>query len=95
LSSAAFLALALTKALSWEGHMSVQVSPAVGEPSFSLPAPQADPQADSPFDGRWAAWIERGRLHDLALKRKLRIALFAATVVALVVVLFGLASGAL
>jgi hypothetical protein len=30
LSSAAFLALALTKALSWEGHMSVQVSLAGG-----------------------------------------------------------------
>jgi hypothetical protein len=72
LSSAAFLALALTKALSWEGHMSVQISPAVGEPSSPAPAPQADPQADSSFDARWAAWIERGRLHDLAVKRKLR-----------------------
>jgi hypothetical protein len=92
LSSAAFLALALTKALSWEGHMSVQVSPAVGEPSSPLPAPQAD----SSFDARWAAWIERGRQHDLAVKRKLRIALFAATVVALLIALvFGLASGAL
>jgi hypothetical protein len=96
LSSAAFLALALTKALSWEGHMSVQVSPAVGEPSSPLPAPQADPQADSSFDARWAARIERGRQHDLAVKRKLRIALSAAAVVALLVVLFfGLASGAL
>jgi hypothetical protein len=92
LSSAAFLALALTKALSWEGHMSVEI--AVGEPSSPVPAPRADSQADSSFDARWAAWIERGRLHDLAVKRKLRIGLFAAAVVALLVVLFfGLASG--
>jgi len=76
--------------------MSVQVFPAVGEPSPSLPAPQADPQAGSSFDARWAAWIERGGLHDLAVKRKLGIALLAAAVVALLVVLFfGLASGAL
>jgi hypothetical protein len=76
--------------------MSVQVSPAVGEPSPSLPAPQANPQSDSSFDARWAAWIERGRQHDVAVKRKLRIALLAAAVVALLVAsLFGLASGAL
>jgi hypothetical protein len=76
--------------------MSVQVSPAVGEPSPRLPAPHADPQPDSSFDARWAAWIERGRQHDLAVKRKLRIALFAAVAVALLVALFfGLASGAL
>lgn len=75
--------------------MSVQISPAVAEPSPSLPAPQADPQAAS-FDARWAAWIERGRQHDLAVKRKLRIALFAAVVVALLVaIFFGLAPGAL
>jgi hypothetical protein len=76
--------------------MSVQVFPAVGEPSSPAPAPQADPQADSSFDARRAAWIERGRLHDLAVKRKLRVALFAAAVVALLVALFvGVASGAL
>jgi hypothetical protein len=75
--------------------MSVQISPAVAEPSSPAPASQADPQADSSFDARWAAWIERGRLHDLAVKRKLRIALFAGAVVALlVVVFFGLAQGA-
>jgi hypothetical protein len=76
--------------------MSVQISPAVGKPSSPLPAPQLDPQADSSFDARWAAWIERGRLHDLAVKRKLRIAVFAVGAVALLVALvFGLASGAL
>jgi hypothetical protein len=75
--------------------MSVQVSLAVGERSPSLPAPQADPQADSSFNARWAEWIERGRQHDLAVKRTLRIALSAAAVVALLVALFlGLASGA-
>jgi len=71
--------------------MSVQVSPALGEPSSPLPAPQAD----SSFDARWAAWIERGRQHDLAVKRKLRIALFAAVVALLIALVFGLASGAL
>jgi hypothetical protein len=76
--------------------MSVQISPAVAESSPSLPAPQADPQAASSFDARWAAWIERGRQHDLDVKRKLRIALFAAVVVALLVaIFFGLAPGSL
>jgi len=76
--------------------MSVLISPAVGEPSPLLPASQADAQADSSFDARWAAWIERGHPHDLAVKRKVRIALFAAAVVALLVALFfGLASRAL
>jgi hypothetical protein len=74
--------------------MSVQVSLAVREPSPPLAAPQADPQADSSFDARWAAWIERGRQHDLAVERRLRIGFFAAAVVALLVALFfGLASG--
>jgi hypothetical protein len=95
LSSAAFLALALTKALSWEGHMPVRVSTAVGEPSSASPAPQAGPPAESSFDARWAAWIERGRLHELAVKRTLRIASFAAAVVLLVALFFGLSSGAL
>ena len=75
--------------------MSVQVSPAVGEPSLSLPALQGNPQAGASFDARWAAWIERGRQHDLAVQRKLGIALIAAAVVAvLVALLVSLASGA-
>ena len=73
--------------------MSVQVSPAVAAPSPL--APQADPKADSSFDARWAAWIERGRQNDFAVQRKLRIALFVAAIVALLVAFFfGLAPGA-
>jgi hypothetical protein len=76
--------------------MSVQVFPAVRAPSPALPAPQADPRATSSFDARWAAWIERGRQRDLAMKRKLRIASFAVAVVALpVAFFFGFRSGAL
>jgi hypothetical protein len=47
---------------------------------------------DSSFDARWAAWVERGRRHDLAVKRKLRIALLcAAAVGGLVAIFFGVA----
>ena len=75
--------------------MSGQFSPAVAEPSPAFAAPRADPQADSSFDARWAAWIERGRQHDRAVNRKLRIGLCAAAVIALLAALFlGLASGA-
>jgi len=38
---------------------------------------------DSSSEARWAAWIERGRRHDLAVKRKLRIVLLGAAVVGL------------
>jgi hypothetical protein len=69
--------------------MSAQSSFAVREPSPPLATPpQSNPGADSSFDARWAAWIERGRQHDLAVKRKLRIALIGAAVVGLLVALF-------
>jgi hypothetical protein len=85
--------MALTKAWSWEGHMSVQISPAVGEPSSLVPAPQAGPQADSSFDAHWAAWIESGRQHDL-VKRKLRIAMLAAGLIGLLLALSVALAGA-
>lgn len=71
--------------------MSVPASAAVREPSPPLATPQPDPGSDA----RWAAWIERGRQHDLAVKRKLRIALLCAVAVGvLVAIFFGVAPGA-
>jgi len=64
--------------------MSVQSSPAVRESS----------PPDSSFDVRWAAWIERGRQHDLALERKLRIALVGVAVLGLPFALFFFARAA-
>ena len=72
--------------------MSIPASAAVFEPSPRLATPQAVPGTDASFDARWAAWIERGRQHDLAVKRKLRIAsLCAAAIVVLVAIFFGVA----
>jgi hypothetical protein len=56
--------------------------------------PPPDRGTNSSFDARWA-WIERGRQHDLAVKRKLRVALLcAAAVGVLVAIFFGLTAGA-
>jgi hypothetical protein len=40
------------------------------------------------FDAHWAALIERGRQHDLAVKRKLRIALLCAAAIDVPVAIF-------
>ena len=75
--------------------MSLQPSAAVREPNSPLATPQPDPEAGASFDARWAAWVERGRQHDRAVKRKLRIALPGAAAVGILIALFfGLASGA-
>ena len=75
--------------------MSIPTSAAVHEPSSPLTTPQLAQGTDSSFDARWAAWIERGRQHDLAVKRKLRIALLcAAAIGVLVAIFFGVAAGA-
>lgn len=75
--------------------MSVPASAALREPSSPLAARQADPGADPSFDARWAAWIERGRQHDLATKRKLRIALLCAAAIGLpAAIFFGVTAGA-
>jgi hypothetical protein len=72
-----------------------QASPAVREPSPPLATPQPDQETDSSFVARWAAWIERGRRHDLAVKRKLRFALGGAALAGLLLaIFFGLAAGA-
>jgi len=71
--------------------MSVPASPAAGESNPALATLQPDPA----FDARWVAWLERGRQHDRAAKRTLRIALLGAAIIGLLVaVAFGLASGA-
>lgn len=75
--------------------MSVPASAAVREPRPPLTTPQPDPGSDSSFDARWAAWIERGRQHDLAVKRKLRIVLLCGAAVGLLVAMFfGMTAGA-
>ena len=74
--------------------MSVQALPGVREPSPPVAAPQPDQETDSSFDARWSAWIERGRQHDLAAKRKLRIALLGVTVIGLLAAIFSGLAGA-
>ena len=75
--------------------MPVEAPAAVGESSTPVATPQPDQGENSSFDARWEAWIERGRQHDLAVKRKLRIALLcAAAIGALVAIFFGVAAGA-
>lgn len=74
--------------------MSVPVPVVVREPSSPSATPQSGPGMDASFDARWAAWIERGRHHDLAVKRHLRNALYCAGAVGtLIVILLGLAAG--
>jgi len=68
--------------------MSAPSSLTVGARGSPVVSPAADPAADASFEARWAAWIERGRQHDLATRRKLRIALLGAAIVAIVVALF-------
>ena len=75
--------------------MSAKSSTLVRETSAPFTTPQPDLGTDSSFDARWAAWIERGRQHDLAVKRKLRIALLCAAAIGLLVaIFFGVAAGA-
>jgi hypothetical protein len=52
------------------------------DPRSSGIAERTDPATEE----RWAAWIARGHRHDLAVRRKLRVAAVTAAVVAAVVV---------
>ena len=62
---------------------------------LEVSAPRLDQPVDNAFEARWAAWITRGRQHDLAVKRKFVNVLLAAAVVGLPAALyFGLAGGA-
>jgi len=69
--------------------MPVESFPAVRNPG---PPPATSPQSNqtvgSSFDATWAAWIERGRQRDRAVKRKFRIVLLAILVVGLLAALF-------
>ena len=59
-------------------------------------SPPFTQEVDSSSDARGAAWIERGRLHDLAVRQKMRIGVLGAAVIALLAaVIFGLTGGAL
>jgi len=69
--------------------MTVQLAPS---PAVAAAPPQPFAGMDSSYDARWDAWVERGRQHDLASQRKLRIAVPGALVIgALVAFYFGLA----
>jgi hypothetical protein len=63
---------------------------------INTPPVSAYQPVDSEFEQRWAAWVARGRQHDLAVQRKLRLALIAgAVVLVLGAVLFRLFGGGL
>jgi hypothetical protein len=69
--------------------MSVQSALPVRESGAAPPMPpEPDLGANSSVDVRWAAWIERGREHDRAAKRKGRLALASAAVIAVLSALF-------
>jgi hypothetical protein len=57
----------------------------MGAPSTRTTLP-----VDAGSDARWAAWVERGRQHDLALRRKVRFAIAVAVIIALLTVLIRL-----
>ena len=75
--------------------MSAKSSSAVHETSAPFTTPQPDPGENSSIDARWAAWIERARQDELAMKRNLRMALLGTAVIGVLLALFfGLTSGA-
>ena len=63
--------------------MPVASSSAVHEPDPPLAIPPESDQSARSFDARWVAWIARGREHDLAVKRNLRIAALGGAVMGL------------
>ena len=75
--------------------MSVQSSAAVrGCSPASALTPQAQGEIEASFDARWAASIERGCRHDVAVRRKVRLALPWAAIIAAATLFLGLAVGA-
>ena len=76
--------------------MSVQSSAAVrGSGPASALSPQPQEGIDASFDARWAARIESGRQHDVAVRRKVRLALLGAAIIGVPAALFfGLTAGA-
>ena len=75
--------------------MSVQSSVVcTSSPALPIP-PQPDDGSGVSFDTRWAAWIERGRQHDRAVTRQVRMTSVTVAVVGLILaVFFGLTAGA-
>ena len=75
--------------------MSVQSSSVVCDSSPALATSQPEQATDVSFDAHRVAWVARGRQHDRAMKRKMRIAAVAAAFPGLLVaVFFGLTAGA-
>ena len=96
LSSEAALALALTKAFPREGFMSIgfPTQSTTQEPQLAGPATRLELKANAEFEARWAAWVARGRRHDLALQRNVRIALSSSAGIALLAaILFAITAG--
>jgi hypothetical protein len=74
--------------------MSVLQSP-VRPSAVPLAALASGSLIDAGFDARWESWLDRGRRHDVAVQRRLRIALFAAApVIPLIAYLIRVAAGA-
>jgi hypothetical protein len=64
--------------------------------SVETPSIRTARSVDPAFEERWAAWVARGRQHELAFQRHLRvIAIAVAIVVALFAAAFRLFGGAL
>jgi len=59
--------------------------------SVTLPSQAVDPA----FEDRWNAWILRGRQHDIAVRRKARVAAIVVVAAALVVLAARLLGGGL
>jgi len=74
--------------------MSVESLPEIGNTVSPLVTPRhSDQEIDSSFDTRWAAWIERGRQHNLAVRRRIRVVLFVAVVIGILAALFFVLAG--
>ena len=66
----------------------------------SLPPPRLDgpprsaPEGTVEFEARWNAWVARGRQHDLAVQRRVRVVLLAVVTIGILAGLaFGIAGG--
>jgi hypothetical protein len=58
------------------------------------PASSPKQEANAEFEARWAAWVARGRQHDLAVQRRIRVVLLAAVMVGILAALvFGIRAG--
>jgi hypothetical protein len=74
--------------------MLVESLPAILNTGSPLTIPrQSDRETDSSFDTRWAAWIERGRQHNLVVQHRTRVVLLAAVVIGILAALFFVLAG--